>query len=255
LAINILFNNFIVKPEIYKYLIKNLKSTNAKMMIHRFPKAGITSVICFLCISCTTQSKFEKVSVGEKVSNQSYIDPNLDCLLLTPTVNYESISDEKKLDYGQSEIELEKYLEVQSLQAFKGKGLKLKDTKQVSEIDGSFNNELLEMTKNSNLIFKGYLEDEFKQKIENFGKKYDIPALLVIDCTVKVGTGGTWDSYSGAITSKNNRTIFKATIIKTSDCSKLWFSNVQLRELPKAGDSNLNKAINSIFTNLIPKGE
>jgi hypothetical protein len=233
----------------------NLKSTIVKMMALRLPKAGLIGAMCFICISCATQYKFEKVSVGDKASNQTYIDRNLSCFLLTPKVNYESIIDEKKLDYGQSEIELEKYLESQALQAFKDKGFKLKDTKQVLEKAESFNKELLEISKNSDLIFRGYLEDEIKRKIVDFGNKYDIPALLVIDCNVKVGTGGTWDSYSGAITSKNDRTLLKATIIRTSDCSKLWFANVQLRELPKIGDTNLNKAINSIFTNLTPKGD
>lgn len=136
-------------------------------------KAGAFSVICFICISCSTQSKYEKLSVGDKDSNQSFLDPNLKILLLPPQVDYESISNEMKLDYGQSKETLEKFLESQTLMELKSKGLQIKNTTEFTAMPATFNEELIKLTNNSDQMFKGYLEEVLKQNIESFGNKYN----------------------------------------------------------------------------------
>ena len=225
-----------------------------KRIIVKFIQIGLLTIWC-LIISCATSSKHQKISVAYEETNLVFVDPSLLIFVLTPNFTYESVYTEKEIDFNQKEIILEKNLEIRTLKALESMGFNCKNESQIINNSASYEKEYSEILNNSNLIFRAYIEEEFKKTIENFGIKSGIPAIMIINCEAKVGTGGSYNSYSGAITSKNDRTVIKALLIKTSDCSKLWSNSVQLRELPEIGDSDYEKAINSIFTNLKAKGE
>jgi hypothetical protein len=213
--------------------------------------------VAFLClflilVSCATSS-YKKLSVATPVTNQTYVDTSLFIMVLTPDVSYESVYNEKEVDNGQTKVVLQKNLEIRTLIALKNKGFRCNSTNQTDGRTSGFEKELSEIQNNSDLIFKAYPDEELKNKIQSFGSKTGITAIMVVDCDAKVGSGGSWNSQTGSITAKNDRTIVKAVLIKTSDCSKLWTNSVQLRELPTIGDNDFEKALNSLFTNLLPK--
>lgn len=214
--------------------------------------------VAFLCIflilvSCATSS-YKKLSVASTEANLSfYVDTSLLIMVLTPDVSYESVYNEKEVDYGQTKVVLQKNLEIRTLNALKSKGFRCNSSNQTDGKVSGFEKELSEIQKNSDLIIKAYPDEAIKSAIQSFGTKTGIPAIMVVDCDAKVGSGGSWNSQTGSITAKNDRTIIKAVLVKTSDCSKLWTNSVQLRELPIIGDNDFEKALNSMFTNLLPK--
>lgn len=214
---------------------------------------SILSMFCIL-ISCAT-SKYQKVTIADSATIETLVDPSILILLLPPDFRYESIENEKDLNLGQSEVQLEKYLQNRTLSVLGSKGFQLKSIEQISGESADYEPELSELLTNSNLLFKAYIDEKYIQTISGFSRKTSIPAIMVFNCDVKVGSAGSYDPNSGAITSKNNKAILKAVLLKTSDCSKLWSTSIQLRELPKIGDTDFEKSINSIFTNLKPKGE
>jgi hypothetical protein len=76
------------------------------------------------------------------------------------------------------------------------------------------------------------------------------PNILVVDVRVKVGEGGSWNPYSGAITSRNHYTILRAVLISTSEKKVLWHNEVQLRDIPRPKSRKLSRAMEILFQDI-----
>jgi hypothetical protein len=208
----------------------------------------LLSALCFIS-SCATQSAYKKVYTTFSEEQPVYIDSDLVILVLPPKIKYESIYNESELNSRGNTEQFENSV----LTILKNKGFNLKTINQIQIESSSFQDDLKKIQDNSELMYKAFVDSALKESVKQFGEKSDTKSILLINCDVKIGSQGTWNSYSGAITSQNNRTILKAILIRTSDCTKLWYNNIQLRKVTEVEDPAFEKAINSIFINLKPK--
>ena len=209
--------------------------------------------ILILTFSCAT-SPYKKLSTSN-VQYVALLDPGTKILILPATVSYEAVDNESKIDPGQEGEQIRALLETTAAGFFSSKNINMKYAASIITGPEEQMDDLSRVISSSGMLFKAYPGDALVNTVKNIGKETGFDAILVLACDVKVGTGGTWNSYTGAITSKNDRTIFKAVLLKTPDCSKIWSNDVQLRKLPRMGSTDFNNAINSIFTNLKLKGE
>jgi hypothetical protein len=212
-------------------------------------------IILFLLASLflvTSASTFinDITFIPAKIKNQGSSFDSSNVILFLPTlIKYESVSNEMEMDNKNEKLQMKNYLEGQIILTLDNKGYNLKMMDQLSKDSVGFEAELLVILENYDSMFKSYPDTFLINKVIQFGEKSKIKTLLIFKCDVKIGTGGSWNSYSGQITSSNNRTIFKSVLIDTSNGSKIWSNSAQLRKLPNYKDLNFEKEINSIFEN------
>lgn len=72
-------------------------------------------------------------------------------------------------------------------------------------------------------------------------------SVLVSYVRVKVGSGGSWNPNSGAITSSNSKTILHAALIQCATGKVLWMDQVLLREAPQLSNSRFSEALELLF--------
>jgi len=77
--------------------------------------------------------------------------------------------------------------------------------------------------------------------------------LLVNYVKVKVGSAGTWNPNSGAITSSNSKSTLHAALIQCTTGKALWMDKVLLRELPILSSQRFSDALKLLFINFPQK--
>jgi hypothetical protein len=78
------------------------------------------------------------------------------------------------------------------------------------------------------------------------GRNPDV-AVLVHAFEATVGPGGTWNAWSGAITSSMSRSAFRAALVMCSSGEVLWAQQVQLRDLPAVDASPFQDALTALY--------
>jgi len=72
-------------------------------------------------------------------------------------------------------------------------------------------------------------------------------AVLVHALEATVGPGGTWNAWSGAITSSMSRSAFRAALVMCSSGKVLWAQQVELRDLPAVDASTFQDALTTLY--------
>jgi hypothetical protein len=193
-------------------------------------------ILLLLCLtelqSCTSSQTI--VSASE---NSIVISKQADIWMLPPTLHYESIQTEATLsasDYQGAEVG--NLLQNESKAALEQKGFQVYLKEKVVPI----HNRQLD-------LFRPVIPEDLLAGLHTIGGSSSSLNILVLDLKVKVGEGGSWDAYSGAITSKNHYAKLRAILIDASEGKVLWRNEVQLRDLPKPGKKNFSQAIQTLF--------
>ncbi len=71
--------------------------------------------------------------------------------------------------------------------------------------------------------------------------------LLAVHVRVIVGSRGSWDPMTGAITSSSNRTRLRAALVDCRASTTLWRSEVVLRQIPDPDRSDIDRALATLF--------
>ncbi len=71
--------------------------------------------------------------------------------------------------------------------------------------------------------------------------------LLAVHVRVIVGSRGSWDPMTGAITSSSNRTRLRAALVDCRASTTLWRSEVVLRQIPEPGRADIDRALETLF--------
>lgn len=197
----------------------------------------LLSIFCLSAIQACSSSK-NIVSGTEKavtVSNKA------DIWIFPPTLNYESIQTESPVSSPSFRLaEVGIVLVNQSQTLFEQKGFQI----HLKEQGVPF------LTSNQQLdLFRPIIPENLLADLHTLSKSSS-PNILVLDLKVKVGTGGSWDPYSGAITSKNHNSRLRAVIIDGSEGKVLWRNEVQLRDIPSPNKKNFLDAIQILFQTL-----
>jgi len=74
-------------------------------------------------------------------------------------------------------------------------------------------------------------------------------AILANYIDAKVGSRGTWDPNSGAITSDNSRSVFRSALLDCTTGQLLWKGEILLRELPKLTSKRFTESLDLLFLN------
>jgi len=66
---------------------------------------------------------------------------------------------------------------------------------------------------------------------------------------VKVGQSGTWNAYSGAITSSNSSSLLKVSLVQCNG-EVLWKNQVLLRQIPNLNDEKFKESLDILYSTL-----
>ena len=157
-----------------------------------------------------------------------------------PSIRYESIENEKELDAA----------------AFKAENMSTEVAQKVQVIlvAKGFNAHI--DTQFIEVKYADFLRNPLPQTVQNTllrlanDSSTVASSLFILDMKVKVGQSGSWDSNTGAITSKNHTTRLRAILIDVRSQTVLWKNEVLLRAVPKPQNNDLNKTILALFDNL-----
>jgi len=169
-----------------------------------------------------------------------------DVLVLDPVIMYERIDDEQPLSsvaFGGEVIQDNLFLAAKH--AVRSGKLKAIEPKSIDEADES---ELLE--KIAPMIPKlsyGVMEEKTTSLMKSIYSDSNPRAILVNYVRVKVGSGGSWNPNSGAITSSNSKSIFNAALIQGNTAQCIWRRQVFLRNIPNLADEKYFEALTLLY--------
>ena len=166
-------------------------------------------------------------------------------------LKYESISNDAPLPQATYKgEEAGDFLVSHSAEILSKGGFGVLNAKALSNEDSKFKTAYNIMLDERINLFRSSLSTDLANYLKAFGESSNNANILVLLLRVKVGSSGTWDPFSGAITSGSSYTRLKAVLVETKSGRSLWKNEVQLREIPKPDNPNYKKAVNLLFENL-----
>jgi hypothetical protein len=164
-------------------------------------------------------------------------------LVLPPTLSYEALHNEAPLSatpFGAAAVAADvKAVAIRSAQA---SSLELAPDADAGA-DGL-----------SAALLRRQIPEDAKSALAKLADSDERAAVLATVLRVKVGPGGSWNSYTGAITSGMSQTRLQAALVHCRSARVLWKNEVLLREIPRVGDKDYAKALAALFAGLaVPK--
>ena len=199
--------------------------------------------LIFLC-SCAATTP---VSQNNSEQSRMVLDSTYNSILiLKPLVRFERLKDESRLpdsSYGGdafgtklvidaiTEVDSHHFIPVDTRSSSNGKLV-------------SIYNSLQSMSPE---ITSGFINNKAKGILIQLDSLMEHPLVLVQYFKVKIGTGGSWDPYSGAITSSNSSTSFFASLISCKTGEVFWKNQVLLRDSPQINNLNFKESIDLLY--------
>ena len=226
--------------------LKKVINTFARINLELFP--AIALLIVFLLVtSCATTSRHISSNSGKEVS----IIAHKNIIIMPAILKYESISNDAPLPQATYKCEeAGDFLVSHSAEILSKGGFGVLNAKALSNEDSKFKTAYNIMLDERINLFRSSLSTDLANYLKAFGESSNNANILVLLLRVKVGSSGTWDPFSGAITSGSSYTRLKAVLVETKSGRSLWKNEVQLREIPKPDNPNYKKAVNLLFENL-----
>jgi hypothetical protein len=97
----------------------------------------------------------------------------------------------------------------------------------------------------SSRLARGHVNQEARDILTRMSPASGELALLLQFMRVKAGPGGSWNPFSGAITSSMSSTLLQSALISTTSADVLWNAEVFVRKTfgPKSGDFKASLAL------------
>ena len=225
-------------------------SEKKKHSIRFRPVFILMAVVSFLILnSCATPKPIS--GIASPIANLK-ISPNTTVLILRPVLKFERIHNEAVLpasDYQGDAIET-RILTV-AKNVVESRNMILVDIQNVNEEDVEAYSQI---RAKSPKLSRGLINDYTNILLKSISTNNEHSTLLVNYVNVKVGSGGTWNPNSGAITSSNSKSTLHAALIQCVTGKALWMDKVLLRELPILSSQRFSEALKLLFLNF-PKKE
>lgn len=119
-------------------------------------------------------------------------------------------------------------------------GLRLSPSDTISEANEKVFNLSPELS-------QGVVEEEAYILLKQLGNPQESQAVLVQYVRAKVGQGGSWNPFSGGITSSSSSTQIYAALIDCASGKVLWKNRVLLRDLPSTENMEFRESIEALF--------
>lgn len=214
--------------------ISSLRSTILTM--------AVTSI--FMLSSCATQKPVRAVS---NPITTIEIAPDSTILILRPVLKFERVDNEEVLspsNYQADALEARIYTVAENI--VKTRSLTVLETRNANGREPGIYRQIREK---SPQLSKGLTDNHINALLQAVSESNEHTAILVSYVNVKVGSRGTWNPYSGAITSDNSKAVLHAALIGCATARVLWKDRVLLREIPKTESSQFQDALELLFSN------
>lgn len=216
--------------------------------MHRLSLLFILILSLMILCSCATPDpiRISKSSTPNlKVSSDSAV------LVLKPMLKFERIHDESVIpasEYDGNAIETEVVSVARNM--ISSRNIALADTQSDDASEDKIFDQL-----NTGIpkLARGVVKDEAGLLLKSFANNESNVSILVSYFRVKVGSDGSWDPNTGAITSSNSKVILNAALIQCSTGEVLWLDQVLLREIPKLSSPEFYDALDLLFINFPQK--
>lgn len=224
------------------------------MYIKRLLKFGVSLncsclfILIFLLYGCS-QKIVQSLQPQSTVTN---LASTLKIVSLNPLLQFERINDESILNpenYSGNEIEA-KMIQISTNMLVK-KNFKIVKPEELEnrEFDELFSR----LQKMSSKLSVGYLSPEAKEILKKLSSFDENLVILSQYLYVKVGEGGTWNSYTGAITSSNSSSLLKVSLVHCNE-EVIWKNQVLLREIPGPDNEKFLESLDILYS-LLPKSK
>lgn len=101
-------------------------------------------------------------------------------------------------------------------------------------------------------LARGAINDDAQQILARIGTLPGNYLILVQFMKIKKGSGGTYDPWSGAITSGMSSTLFQAALISPSTGRVVWKNEVLERKAFPVTDPRFSKSVETLYQTLNP---
>lgn len=206
------------------------------------------------------------VSNGTDPSDLNKIEINKQkkIIILEPKITYERVSNRMPVflkTYTRNEIS--RLLTEGAKQSFNKAGYRTLVPGYFGEDGNQLQTAYVGLTKATHLLLRSSPGAQVNAFLENICSENRNQAILAQYLQVKLGTGGTWDPNSGALTPATSTSYLRAVLIDCQSKKSLWRNAVFFRGVPKVKDTSssdseskyLMKAISTLYHVNSTKGE
>jgi hypothetical protein len=170
-------------------------------------------------------------------------------IILQPQVVFEQLTNKSVLTQNVTFESALTNAATASLSARKYTVVTLESLQQVDAIDL-----LKQLQPLTSRLARGAINDEAQQTLRYLAAFPDDYLILVQFMRVKEGPGGSWNPYSGAITSSMSSTLLQASLISTHTGQVVWKNEVLERKVFRANDPNFAKYLDLLYGTLAIRG-
>ncbi len=210
-----------------------------------FSIMAIMVMALFFLSACGTVKPISMVSDEVTVARLDY---NTNVFVLRPLAAFEGLYSEAHLDSSSYNGSL-----IETLMTSTSKRVLRKN--KIPATDPAIQENILasnipdDIRKKIPKLSRGITDGDSISLLRSMASYGENMAILVNYVDVKVGTRGTWDPNSGAITSGNSRSVFHAALLDCATGQLLWKNDVLLRALPHTSGERLSEARDLLFSN------
>jgi len=183
----------------------------------------------------------------KKAEHENTIDRNTKVFILHPLLRFERIQDEMPLDgsqYHAKALEAKLKSIYESTLKSRSIGIVAPGSRKAIITSGLSK----ELRKKMPKLSRGMMDSATRDLLHSFAQYDENINLFVNYIDVKVGSTGSWDPNSGAITSDNSRSLLRSALVNCTTGKVLWKGEVLLREVPELSSERFAESLDLLFT-------
>ena len=206
---------------------------------------------CFLLTACAAKPLSKPVAQNRDAVTLPY--PNI--LILSPQLKFERLRDEATVDpaeFGAAAIDSTLRAEAERAVVGARFGLVRADSTSAEDVDGL----CAELSSLSSRLSAGKPNEAARRLLRRMTSVKPNLIVLAQYLNVKVGAGGYWDPFSGAIGSSTSKSVLRASLIHCSSGDVLWNNEVLMRTIPKPNhNSEFAESLRALYVNFPKRKE
>ena len=170
--------------------------------------------------------------------------PPLAVIVLKPAIRFQQVQDESEMAVPpEARAAFEVKLLGAAVRAVEGSGQAMASLPADAETAAT----LAPLVAAGPRLARGLPRDDALAAMRRLAAASRDSAVLAHSLEASVGSGGTWNPYSGAITSSMSRTVIRAALVRCSSGEVLWSQQVQLRDLPSVASTGLDETLTALY--------
>lgn len=192
----------------------------------------------------------EAGDIKPKVNQQ--VSPEVRVIVIDPLVQFEDVRSDRIVPSSASQDEI---FRSRLLAAATGEveARKLGMVKPESFSDLHVADDCARLRSMSSRLARGSVTEEAREILKRLADVNDGYAVLVQFMRVKVGPGGSWNPYSGAITSSISSTLLQAALVASKTGQVIWKNEVFVRKTFRPDSPKFTKNLGLLYQTFAAK--